>query len=74
MEMSNKTTVNFYEGSYQFDSVTTNLHVSPDFIEMKLAKQYEYRPTIESLWAIMKTNDEVEQRFELIFGKGLLTI
>ena len=66
-----KTTINFYEGSYQFNSITTDLNVSPDFIEMKLAKQYEYRATKESLWATVNQNSEEVSRFELKYGVGL---
>ena len=55
------TTINFYEGSYCFNSIETNLNVSPDFIEMKLAKQYEYRPTNESLWA---TIIKIQKKFQ----------
>ena len=65
------TTINFYEGSYQFNSITTDLNVSPDFIEMKLAKQYEYRATNESLWATVKQNSKEISRFELKYGQGL---
>jgi hypothetical protein len=65
------TTINFYEGSYQFNSITTDLNVSPDFIEMKLAKQYEYRATKESLWATVNQNSKEVSRFELKYGVGL---
>jgi hypothetical protein len=38
---------------------------------MKLAKQYEYRPTNDDLWAIT-TNDLMEfARYEFFYGKGL---
>jgi len=66
-----KTTINFCEGSYLYNSVTTDLIVSPDFIEMKLAKQYEYRPTKESLWATVIQNGKEIRRFELKYGVGL---
>jgi hypothetical protein len=65
--------VSFYEGSYQFDQIKTELNVSPDFIEMKLAKQYEYRPTKEDLWGEIKTGEKI-QRFVLIYGQGLREI
>jgi hypothetical protein len=64
-------TINFYEGFYQFDSITTDLNVSPDFIEMKLAKQYEYRPTKKSLWATVHQGTEEVSRFKLYYGEGL---
>lgn len=69
-----KTTINFYEGSYQFDSITTELNVSPDFIEMKLAIQYEYRPTNESLWASVHQGSKEIARFKFEHGVGLKDI
>jgi hypothetical protein len=66
-----KTTINFYEGSYQYNSITTELNVNPDFIEMKLAKQYEYRPTKESLWATIVEDSKEIARYELLYGIGL---
>ena len=69
-----KTTINFYEGSYQFDSITTELNVSPDFIEMKLAIQYEYRPTNESLWASLHQGSKEIARFKFEHGVGLKDI
>jgi hypothetical protein len=66
-----KTTINFYEGSYQYNSITTELNVSPDFIEMKLAKQYEYRATKESLWATIIQDSKEIARYELLYGIGL---
>jgi len=66
-----KTTINFYEGSYCFNNLTTNLNVSPDFIEMQLAKQYEYRATTEDLWAIVMQDSKEVVRFEFIYGIGL---
>lgn len=69
-----KSTINFYEGSYQFDSITTELNVSPDFIEMKLAKQHEYRPTTESLWATISEQGKEVSRFKLEYGNGLSEI
>lgn len=65
------TTINFYEGSYQFNSITTDLNVSPDFIEMKLAKQYEYRPTKETLWATIHQESKEVSRYKLNYGQGL---
>jgi hypothetical protein len=65
------TTINFYEGSYCYNSITTDLNVSTDFIEMKLAKQYEYRATEESLWATINQNGKEISRFELKYGIGL---
>jgi hypothetical protein len=65
------TAIHFYEDSYCFNSITTELNVSPDFIEMKLAKQYEYRPTNESLWATITQGSKEIARYEFIFGQGL---
>ena len=69
-----KTTINFYEGSYQFNSITTDLNVSPDFIEMKLALQYEYRETKKSLWATISNETKEISRYELEYGIGLKEI
>lgn len=69
-----KTTINFYEGSYQFYSITTELNVSPDFIEMKLAIQYEYRQTNESLWASVHQGSREIARFKFEHGVGLKDI
>jgi hypothetical protein len=66
-----ETTINFYEGSYQFGTIKTDLNLSIDFIEMKLAKQYEYRPTEESLWATVHQDGKEVSRFELKYGVGL---
>lgn len=69
-----KTTINFYEGSYLYNSITTDLNVSPDFIEMKLATQHEYRATKESLWATVYQDSKEISRFELEYGIGLREI
>lgn len=66
-----ETQINFYEGSYCFNSISTNLNVSPDFIEMQLAKQYEYRPTSERLWATINQDSKEVSRFEFKYGIGL---
>ncbi len=63
--------INFFEGSYCYNSITTDLNVSPDFIEMKLAQQYEYRATDESLWATICQDRKEVARYELIYGVGL---
>lgn len=68
------TIINFYEGSYLYNSITTSLNVSPDFIEMKLAKQYEYRATKENLWATVNQDLKEVSRFELKYGEGLFEI
>jgi len=65
------TTINFYEGSNCFNSIKTDLNVNPDFIEMKLAKQFEYGATQESLWATISQDSKEIARFELIYGLGL---
>jgi hypothetical protein len=69
-----KTTINFFESSYCFDTVATELNVTPDFIEMKLAKQYEYRPTTETLWATVSKDSKEVARFQLKYGQGLVEI
>lgn len=65
------TTINFYEDSFLYDSITTPLNVSPDFIEMKLAKQFEYRPTKKTLWATIRQNSKEIARFKFQYGIGL---
>jgi hypothetical protein len=65
------TTINFYEGSYQFNSITTELNVHTDFIEMKLAKQYEYRPTLENLWATVCQDSKEIARYQFTYNIGL---
>ena len=68
------TTINFYEGSYLFDSIKTDLNVSPNVIEHKLAMQYEYRPTEETLWATISQDSKEVSRFQLNYGIGLIEI
>jgi len=74
IEPTNTTTnqVCFYEGSYQFDSISTTLNISTDFIQMKLAKQFEYRPTNESLWAELNL-DGKKSHWVLDYNNCLLT-
>lgn len=67
-------TINLFENSYCFSSIETTLNVSKSFIEYSLAKQYEYRPTTESLWASITENGKEIARYELIYGKGLFQI
>jgi hypothetical protein len=57
-------TLHLFEASYQFDTITTELNITPDFIQYKLATQYEYRPTTKSLWAELTINGQIE-RYEL---------
>jgi hypothetical protein len=70
MENLNQNTVNFYEGSYQFASEKTHLNISTDYVQMMLAKQYEYRPTTETLWADVKIAG-ITQRFTFDYNTGL---
>jgi hypothetical protein len=64
MTQTQNNTVRFYEGSYQYKTISTHLNISPDFIQMQLAKQFEYRATNESLWAEVIVHG-VTSRFEL---------
>ncbi len=73
MENLAKNSVNFYEGSSQFKSDKTHLNISPDYIQMQLAKQYEYRPTNETLWAEVE-NFGIKQRFSFDYETGLTLI
>lgn len=65
--------VSFYEGSYQFKVDNTDLNISEDYIQMQLAKQYEYRPTKETLWAETLIAGKKE-RFTFDYQKGLTKI
>lgn len=51
--------IRFYEGSSMYNLVETKLNISEDFVLMKLAKQYEYRPTTETLWADVIIDNEI---------------
>ena len=62
----------FYEGSYQFNAIETPLNITADFVQMKLAKQYEYRPTEEDLWAEVVVNG-VKSRYQLDYDNFSLT-
>jgi len=63
--------ISFFEGSYQFKQETTNLNVSPDFIQKVLALQYEYRPTTEDLWAEVSENGQNIVRYQFNYQTGL---
>lgn len=70
MENLTQNVVNFYEGSYQFQSDKTHLNITEDYVQMILAKQYEYRPTAETLWADVVISG-ITQRFTFDYEKGL---
>lgn len=53
-----KNTLLLNEGSYQYAVIETDLNITEDFILMKLSKQFEYRPTNETLWATLTTETE----------------
>jgi hypothetical protein len=67
-------TVNFYEGSYLFDSTTTGLNIMPDYVQYVLAKQYEYRPTKEDLWATIVQDGKELVRYSFDYNEGLTEI
>lgn len=69
-----ETTVNLFEGPACYDRISTSLNVSPDFIEMKLAKQYEYRPTLVELWATVTQGSIEVARYKFVYGQGLTEI
>ena len=56
--------IRLYEGSNLFFSTQSELNISSDFLQMKLAKQFEYRKTTESLWGEIENTDGVT-RYEL---------
>lgn len=61
----------FYEGSTQFKAVETPLNITADYVQMQLAKQYEYRPTDESLWADIVV-DGIKSRYQLDYNNRSL--
>ena len=65
--------IGFYEGSYCF-KVSEQSDINLDFIEAKLAEQYNYRPTTEDLWAIVYHGGFEISRWEFKFGVGLKEI
>jgi len=64
-------TLRLFEGSFQFDSIQSELNITTDFIQYKLAKQYEYRETSEDLWAELNLNGE-EYRYILDYKNVML--
>ena len=64
-----KNYISLYEGSYQFYQIETDKNISLDFLQMKLAKQMEYRKTNESLWGEINNNGEVK-RYELNYKEN----
>jgi hypothetical protein len=66
--------VRFYEGSYQFKANKTDKNISEDFIQMVFAKLYEYRPTTESLWAVVLCSDIEVATYSFDYNTGLTRI
>jgi hypothetical protein len=66
--------INFFEGSNLFLSETTDLNVSEGYIQYKLANQYEYRPTTESLWADVIHADNKVDRYLLDYEHKKLNL
>jgi hypothetical protein len=64
----------FYEGSDLFRTDNTDKNITSDFIQYVLSKQYEYRPTTLTLWAIAKINGEEVERYEYCPKNGLKVI
>jgi len=62
-------TFSIYEGSQLFYSVETDLNISEDFVEMQLAKSYEYRKS-DKYWAAVKQGG-FETRYKLEYGVGI---
>jgi hypothetical protein len=63
--------VRFYEGSNQFKANKTDLNITEDFIQMILAKQYEYRPTQDILWAVILEEGKEVARYSFDYTLGL---
>jgi hypothetical protein len=67
-------TVSFYEGSYQFAQIQTELNITTDYVMYKLATQFEYRHTSKTLWAELDLNGE-KVRYQLDYkNASLVTI
>jgi hypothetical protein len=71
IEVKPQNEVRFYEGSYQFKVNKTDLNITEDFIQMILAKQYEYRPTEDSLWAVVLEEGKEIARYSFNYTLGL---
>ena len=71
LEVKPQNEVRFYEGSYQFKVNKTDLNITEDFITMILAKQYEYRPTQDILWAIVLEENKEVARYSFDYTLGL---
>lgn len=67
----NTNKVTFYEGGSRFNSIETEKNISKDFVEMKLAQQFEYRASAEGYWAEV-VKDGIATRYTLEYGKGLV--
>ena len=68
------TKINYFEGSNLFHSETTHRNVSEGYIQYKLANQYEYRPTTESLWADVIHEDNTVERYVLDYPNKKLNL
>ena len=66
--------VRLYEGSYLFDSIKTDLNITEDFIQMKLAKRYESGFGKDCLWADILENGILKNRYSFTYENGLNTI
>jgi hypothetical protein len=73
VEVHNMKTILFYEGSYQYKTVSTSIP-TPELIENHFTNQYNYRPTKEGLWARVISNGEEIARYEFKPGIGLTEI
>jgi hypothetical protein len=71
LEVKAQNEVRFYEGSYQFKVNKTDLNITEDFITMILAKQYEYRPTQDILWAVVLEENKEVARYSFDYTLGL---
>ena len=54
-------TLHLYQESYKFYTINTKLNIVTDFIQFKLATQYQYRPTSQILWAELIIDGRVER-------------
>jgi len=69
-----KNQIRFYEGSSMYNLVETELNITEDFVLMKLAKQYEYRPTTETLWADVMIDSKITRYLLDYQNKSVITL
>jgi hypothetical protein len=64
--------IHFYEGSILYETIITEIKVTPIFIKNKLAKKFKKNPTNLDLWAILLI-DEIEIARFIFYDKKLFS-